>query len=513
MLALPVVAPLMLLGASWSTPLPSIWSHLGTYVLGEVVRDTVMLATLLALFVSVLGVGLAWLSARCDYPGRRVLDWMLVLPLAMPGYVAAFAYVGWLDYAGPVQSAWRAIGGAPAAFPELRSVPGAAVVLALVLYPYVYLLARAAFLRQGAAAFDAARSLGHAPLRAFLGVALPLAAPAWIAGLTLALLETLADFGTVSILGVDTFATTIYKTWFGLNSLPGAAQLSCVLLLAIVAVLLLQAGLRKRGQVGERALRPMPRVVLRGRAAFAASAAASLVVALGFGVPLARLLDWALRSRVPLRPLIEVTFNTVSLGIAVALLVVAFGLVLALLERSHPRDRGLRVPVFVANLGYAVPGTVMAVATMLLLLMLERVLRDRLGWDLPLSASVVALLLALVLRFQRVGYGSLEAGLRVLRPQLHESARVLGAGPWQRLRRVTLPLLRPSTLAALLLVGVETMKEMPATLMLRPFGWDTLAVKIYGYTSEGLWQEAAWPALVLVAVGLLPVRWLVRAQR
>lgn len=511
-LALPLCAPLLLLVLSWGEPQPEVWSHLREHVLVDVVGNTLWLCLLIGVGVSALGLALAWLSARCDYPGRRWLDWALVLPLAMPGYVAAFAYVGLLDYAGPVQSAWRALSGTRAALPDVRSLVGAALVLSLVLYPYVYLLARAAFIRQGAAAFDAARSLGRAPLGAFVHVALPLARPAWIAGLSLALLETLGDFGAVSVLGVDTFTTAIYKTWFGLTSLPGAAQLACLLLASVIVVLVVQRILQPHAMQAERGLRPMPRIALRGSAAFAATAFASLVFALGFGVPLLRLMQWASRTRIAWTPLIEVAANTLLLGLFVALVVVALGLALALLERARPGDRWIQLPVFAANLGYAVPGTVLAVATMLGLLAIEQAARESFGWRLAISSSLVATIAALSLRFVRVGYGSVESGLRQLRPGLIESARLLGASRWRRLHRIVLPLLRPSLLAGLLLAAVETMKEMPATLMLRPFGWDTLAVKIHGYTSEGLWQEAAWPALLLIAVGLLPVRWLVRSR-
>lgn len=511
-LALPLCAPLLLLLLSWRQPEAEVWSHLRQHVLAGVVGNTVALCMLTGVGVSLIGLALAWLSARCDYPGRRWLDWALVLPLAMPGYVAAFAYVGLLDYAGPVQSTWRALSGSRAALPDVRSVGGAALVLSLVLYPYVYLLARAAFLRQGAAAFDAARSLGRGPYGAFLRVALPLARPAWIAGLSLALLETLGDFGAVSVLGVDTFTTAIYKTWFGLYSLAGAAQLACLLLAAVIVVLVVQRALQPRAAQAERSLRPMPRIRLRGAAALAASTAAGLVFALGFGVPVLRLLQWATQARVVWAPLLEVAGNTLLIGALVAFVVVALGLVLALLERARVRDPWVQVPVFAANLGYAIPGTVLAVATMLGLLALEAWLRDAFGWRLLLSSSLVATVAALALRFVRVGYGSAEAGLRQLRPGIIESARVLGASRRQRLQRLLWPLLRPSLLAGLLLAAVEAMKELPATLMLRPFGWDTLAVKIHGYTSEGLWNEAAWPALLLVAVGLLPVRWLARAR-
>lgn len=505
-LTLPLLAPLVWLLAAWSAPQVDIWDHLREFVLPGVVASTAWLAAWLALLVTTLGISLAWLSARCQFPGRAWLEWALVLPLAMPGYVAAFAWVGMLDYAGPVQSAWRAISGSRAALPDVRSVPGAAVVLALVLYPYVYLLARAAFLKQGAAAFDAARSLGRGPVAAFVRVALPLARPAWLAGLVLALLETLADFGTVSILGVDTFTTAIYKVWFGLYSLPGAAQLSCLLLAAVAAALLIETLLRGRGRAAEKSVRTMPRWTLRGWRAWAASAFAFMVFALGFAVPAGRLVAWAVQTRVPLAPLIEVAGNTVLIGLAVALIVVVLALALALLERHAPNDRWLRAPIFLANLGYAVPGTVLAVATMLLLLDADRFT------GVALSSSALAIVGALTLRFLRVGFGAVDAGLHGVRVELIESARVLGVAPMPRLRHIVLPLLRPSLLAALLLVGVEAMKEMPATLMLRPFGWDTLAVKIYGYTTEGLWKEAAWPALLLVAAGLLPVRWLVRVR-
>lgn len=511
-IALPLFAPLLWLAASWATPQPDVWAHLRQFVLGEVVRNTALLAALVALGVSALGLALAWLSARCDYPGRGWLDWALVLPLALPGYVAAFAWIGLLDYAGPVQGAWRAASGTRTALYDGRGVVGAAMVLSLVLYPYVYLLARAAFLRQGAAAFDAARSLGRSPLQAFARVALPLARPAWIAGLTLALLETLADFGAVSILGVDTFTTAIYKTWFGLYALPAAAQLSCLLLLGVALVLLVEAGLRPRGRVSERASRPMPRLVLRGWRGVAASGFAAGVFAFGFLIPVARLLFWAVQARVGWPVLFEVTLNTLLLGAGVALVVLVLGLVLVALERRAPGDIWLRGPVFFANLGYAIPGTVLAVAIMLALLGVEGGLRQAWGWTPVLASGLLAMGLALVLRFLRIGHGSVESGWRALRPELLEAARSLGASRAQRLRGVVLPLLRPSLFAALLLVGVETMKEMPATLMLRPAGWDTLAVKIYGYTSEGLWREAAWPALLLIVAGLLPVRWLVRAQ-
>jgi iron(III) transport system permease protein len=510
-LALPLLLPLLWLASAFAAPQPQVWAHLLSYVLPGALGNTVALLALLAVFTLVPGLGFAWASARFEWPGRRLFDWALVLPMALPGYVVAFVYVGLADYAGPLQTAWRQLGGAPSAFPELRSVPGAALVLAAVLYPYVFLTARAAFLRQGSAAMDAARSLGHGPWRAFFHAALPMARPAWVAGLSLVLLEALADFGAVSVLGVDTLSTAIYKTWFGLYSLPAAAQLAFALVSLVALMLLLERLARGRGRHAGRQLVPPPRRRLPGWRGWWLTGLAALTVALGFGVPVLQLLAWSWRSRAALPDVAAAAGNTALLGLLAAATVLVLSLAFALLLRRSGGDRGVRAAGFVAGLGYAVPGTVLAVGAMWLLVAAERSLPALAG--LALSSSLLGLLLALSARFLRVGHEATEAAFQALRPSLLESARMFGL-PWhQRLRLVALPLLRPGLVAAVLLVLVETVKELPATLMLRPFGWDTLAVKIHGYTSEGLWAQAAWPALWLCAVGLLPVWWLVRQQR
>lgn len=513
LLALPLLVPLLFLAASWATPQPEIWSHLRAHLLAPALRDTLLLGLGIALVTAALGIGLAWLSACCEFPGRRWLDWALVLPLAMPAYVVAFVYVGLSDYAGPLQSLWRELSGARAALPSLRSLPGAVLLLSLVLYPYVYLLARAAFLRLGASAFEVARSLGCTPWQAFRRVALPLARPAWMPGTALALLEALADFGAVSVLGVDTLTTTIYRTWFGLYALPAAAQLATLLLGLVALALLAERSLRGRARFDAQRTRAVPRMRLRGLRAALATGFAGGVFALGFALPVTQLLAWLPRAGVSAAVLVELTQRTLTIGALVALAVLLLALTMALLQLRARGDRGVALPLFLANLGYAVPGTVLAVAVMWMLVGLERPLAEGLGLHLGLSLGLLGLLIALVARFLRVGFEPLEAGFAQIRPSLLEAARSLGAGPLRRIASVILPLLRPSALAALLLVLVETMKEMPATLMLRPFGWDTLAVRIHAYTSEGLWQAAAAPALVLVAVGLLPVWWLVRQQR
>ncbi|GAB2496803.1 ABC transporter permease [Arenimonas alkanexedens] len=511
LLALPLLLPALWLVSAFATPAPDVWPHLFAQVLPEAVRNTLALLGLIAVFALLPGVGFAWASARYDYPGRRLFDWALVLPMALPGYVVAFVYVGLTDYAGPLQQAWRALGLTASAFPELRSVPGAAAVLSLVLYPYIFLLVRAAFLRQGSAAMDAARSLGHGPLSAFVHAALPMARPAWVAGLSLVMLEALADFGAVSILGVDTLTTAIYKTWFGLYSLTAAAQLACAMVGLVALVLVLERLGRGRGRHAGKQLMPPPRRPLPGWRGRTVSALAALVVALGFLVPVAQLLVWSWQSRTVLPEVGMPALNTALLAAMAAGLVLVISLAFTLLGRRGGGDRVAQAAGFTAGLGYAVPGTVLAVGAMWLLVAVER------SWPwlsgLALSSSLVAVLLALSVRFLRVGHEATESAFQTLRPSLLESARVLGVPAGVRLRRIVLPLLRPGLVAAVLLVLVETVKELPVTLMLRPFGWDTLAVRIYGYTTEGLWAEAAWPALWLCAVGLLPVWWLVRQQR
>ncbi len=513
LIATPMLLVIAALLLAWNQPQPETWAHLRAYVLADVVCNSVWLMLNVAIGVSVLGIGFAWLSAHCDYPGRRILDWALVLPLAMPTYVVAFAWIGVLDYSAPLQTGWRALSGSRAALFDGRGILGASVLLSLVLYPYVYVLARSAFLRQGAAGFDAARCLGHRPASAFFRVALPLIRPAWVAGLSLALLEVLADFGAVSILGVDTFTTAIYKTWYGLFSLAGAAQLATLLLLAVALLLLIERFLRGGAHRREASVRPQPRLLLRGWRGWSASGSAWLLVALGFGLPMLQLLAWLNLSELDYRGLLIASLNTLLLGVGVAVLVLLIGGGMALLTHVKPNDGVRKSAEFVATLGYAIPGTVLAVAVMGLLIATQHWSSDHLGLQLALVGSILGVVIALCVRFLRVGHGAVQAGLTQLRPSLLESARLLGASPTQRWRQIAWPQLRPSVLAALLLVLVETMKEMPATLMLRPFGWDTLAVRIYAQTAEGLWAHAAAPGLLLVAAGLLPVWWLVRAQR
>lgn len=517
LLAALVGVPLAVIVASWGTIDAEIWSHLASTVMPRLLANTALLLAGVGVGTAVLGVGLAWLTVMCAFPGRRWFDWMLMLPLAVPAYVLAMIAIGLFDFSGPLQTALRAWLGPGQWLPPIRSTGGVVAVMTLALYPYVYMLARSAFLGQGRSQLEAARALGYRPREAFLRVAIPGARPAIAAGIGLALMEALADFGTVATFNFDTFTTAIYKTWFGFFKVEAAAQLASLLLLLVAL-----------GVFGERKLRGRARYVasgapardtpirLRGARAWAASGVCALVFALGFGIPMAQLALWVVPN---LARELDAQYwtrlgHTLVLGGGAALFTVAGALVLAYARRHWP-SRGLRASVRIATLGYALPGSVLAVGIMIAFTWIDRGLATVLaGFGIELDAvlrgSVWALLLAYAVRFLAVAYGPVDSGFERIRPSLVEAARSLGAGQRQILTRVYLPLLRPGVLSAALLVLVDVMKEQPATLMLRPFGWDTFAVRIFELTSEGEWERAALPALTLVLTGLLPVLLLVR---
>jgi len=518
-LATLVAIPLLVVAAGWLQAENEVWRHLAETVLADLVVNTVVLVAGVAAGVLLLGVGLAWLTTMCEFPGRRFFDWALMLPLAVPAYVLAFVAIGMLDFSGPVQTVLRErFGPGNYWFPPIRSTGGVIAVMALVLYPYVYMLARSAFITQGRASLEAARVLGLGPWGAFFRVALPMARPAIAAGLSLALMETLADFGTVAVFNYDTFTTAIYKAWFGLFSLQAASQLATLLLLFVAAALITERRLRGRGRYHEAAVSVRPRrQELHGWRGWLSGAAAGLIFGLAFVLPAAQLLVWSwgvIKDDLDPRYL-DLLLHTLSLGAIAALLTAAGALVLAFARRLV-NDRLTRTSVRIATLGYALPGSVLAVGIMLSFTGIDNVvnsLSSALGAEPPgrlLGGTVFALLLAYGVRFLAVAFGPIESGLARIRPSLSDAARSLGAGSGEAIRRVYLPLLRPGLFAAVLLVMVDVMKEMPATLLLRPFGWDTLAVRIYEMTSEGEWERAALPATTLVLAGLLPVILLVR---
>jgi iron(III) transport system permease protein len=519
-IALMAATPILVVFGFWLQPAGDVWRHFAETALIELIGHTAVLVVGVGLGTLVLGTALAWLVGTCDFPGRRVFDWALMLPLAMPAYVFAFVYAGLLDYSGPVQTWWRGLG--YTGFPSVRSGAGVVTVMVLAFYPYVYMLARAAFLAHGRTALETGRVFGLTPWRAFWRAALPMARPALATGAAIAVMEALADFGTVAIFNYDTFTTAIYKAWQGMFSLSAAAQLASLLLLFVGVALYAERRLRfgARYEMTLKPVREQSRYRLTGWCGWAVTGFALLVLLLAFVVPVGQLLAWAYQSAARDLDARYAGFllHTLALAGIAALLTTLLALLLAYAYRLKP-DRVTRSAVRFATLGYALPGSVLAVGIMVSFVSVDNALID-LTQNLfgrsagpVLAGSVLALILAYAVRFLAVAHGPVDNGFERIRPSLWLAARSLGAGNWEIIRRVSLPLLRTSLLTAMLLVFVEVMKEMPATLLLRPFGWDTLATRIFEMTSEGEWQRAALPAVTLVLAGLIPVMLLMRRAR
>jgi iron(III) transport system permease protein len=517
--ALVVAAPILVVAAAWLTPAGEIWRHLADTVLTDLLVNTLVLMLGVGIGVFALGVGLAWLLVMYEFPGRKLFDWALMLPLAIPAYVLAFVAIGLLDFSGPVQTWLRDLFGTDGYwFPPIRSAGGIIAVMVLAFYPYVYMLARAAFLSQGRSLFETGRVSGLGPLASFLRVALPMARPAITAGVALALMETLADFGAVAVFNYDTFTTAIYKAWLGLFSLNAAAQLATILLLFVALALFGEQRLRGRARyhLGLRRGREQ-RYRLTGWRSFAATSVSGLVLMLAFVLPVGQLLRWVWDTGYLDLDLRYFRFfsNTLSLGAAAAMVTTFFALLLAYTYRLKP-DRLVRGAVRFATLGYALPGSVLAVGIMLSFVWFDRqigqLLQSLFGYAPGplLAGGLIALILAYGVRFMAVAHGPIDSSFERIKPSLWQAARSLGASNWEILWRVSIPMLRTGLLSAGLLVFVEVMKEMPATLLLRPFGWDTLATRIFEMTSEGEWERAALPAVTLVLAGLIPVVMLVR---
>lgn len=494
--------------------------HLAATVLPGYVGNTLVLSALVAVGVLVTGGGTAWLVTLCRFPGRRAFSVLLLLPMAMPTYLAAFAYTELLEYSGPIQGALRAVFDWRSKqdywFPEVRSVGGAALFMTLVLYPYVYLLARAAFLQQSAALLEAGRSLGRDPWRCFLTVALPLARPALAVGTALALMETLNDFGTVDYFAVPTLTVGIFRVWFSMGQAAGAAQLAVMLLALVLGLQALERLARRRQRFHEAIQRAQPAAGLEPQGVWRAAAvlACALPVILGFVVPAGVMLWHSLEQW---RRMLEPAFaralaNSLSVAALTAVICVAAGTLLAYAYRLSG-SRWVGAVNRIAASGYAVPGTVLAVGVLIPAAALDGLLRQWLGGagGLLLGSSVAALVFACVVRFLALGYGSMEAGLARITPSMDDAARSLGQTAAGAMRRVHLPLLRGSLLTATLLVFVDAMKELPMTLVLRPFNFSTLAVHVYEYASAERFQAAAPAALTIVAAGIGPVLLLSRA--
>ena len=521
-LALLVAAPVLVVVSSVAAPTGEVWRHLSTTVLPDYVKNSLYLMVGVGAGVLIVGVGAAWLVTMCRFPGRRFFEWALLLPMAVPAYLLAYAYTDFLQYSGPLQSALRDLTGWGARdywFPEVRSLGGAVVMLTLALYPYVYLLARAAFLEGSASILEASRSLGRGAWRSFFGVSLPLAQPAIAAGVALALMETLSDFGTVQYFGVVTFTTGIYRTWFGLGERVAAAQLASVLLLFILVLIVLERllGRKPEGQPAGSRYRSLGGYALKGPRAALAFLACALPVGLGFALPAGIFVTMTLRRMDALDARVLVyARNSLTLAAVTALLALLVALVLAYGKRVRPNAL-TRASSRVASLGYAVPGSVIAVGVLMHLGWLDGRIdagaRALLGVStgLLLSGTIAGLVFAYLVRFLAVSFGAVEASLGKITPSMDDAARSLGHRSLRTLLRVHMPLLRGSLLTAALLVFVDVIKELPATLIVRPFNFDTLAVRVYRLASDERLAEAAPGALLIVLAGVLPVILLSRA--
>jgi len=526
--ALIALAVLLPLGAlAWQALHADLshWSHLARYVLPQALSNTAMLLAGVGILVTLLGTGAAWLVTAYEFPSRRILTWALLLPLAVPTYIIAFAYLDLLHPIGPIQTAIRTLLGydSPREFrlPDLRSIYGAIFVLGFVLYPYVYLSTRVMFMSQAASLLEAARTLGAGRVGVFVRVALPLARPAIAVGASLALLETLNDIGASEFLGVQTLTVSVYTTWITRSDLASAAQIALTMLLIVVGLILLERHGRKRQRYANtQRMRPMQPRRLRGMAALLAVVLGWIPVLVGFVAPAWYLVVETTKRLHLVGGVSQQLLNGLSNALIVAFTATAVtlgcGLVVAWAGRSlreSARFNPGRACARIASLGYAVPGTVLAIGLLMPFTWIDRQLGTVFGTQgLLLMGSMGALVCAYTMRFLAVSVGGIEAGLARIPPSLEQASRLLGESASGTLRRVHLPLLRPALAAGALLVFVDAMKELPATLLLRPLNFETLATWLYAEAARGTYEEGAVAALAIVVAGLLPVILLARTN-
>lgn len=508
LIALPTLIPVGAALLTWLRPEAAVWGHLLQVVLPEVARNTLLLMLLVMSAAGLLGTGLAWLTSRYHFPGRSLLHASLLLPLALPGYVLGFVTIAGLDYAGPVQALWREWTGYSSPLWQIRSLWGAALVLSLSLYPYVYLAACNAFRSISPSTLDLAATLGEK--RLFRRIALPLALP-WVAGgMLLVGMEVLADFGTVALFNVPTFTTAIYRSWFGLFALDAALQLAAVLVLLALLLMQLHARVQNRGGMRQDSGRTLPRKTLQAHRGWAATAGLLLFVGSVVGLPVLTLLRWSMehiRVEWDARYLIWLghSLQLAAMGAALILAAALLGAGLGRRDRSPVVRIGLRL----GTLGYALPGTLIAVGLFAPLAALERGLGPWIspGW---LTQSLLLVLLGYWARFLAVAHTPLAQQLTRIRPSIDEVSRTLGVRGLRLLGRVHVPLISGAMGSAAALLVIDIIKEMPITLMTRPSGFDTLATRVFELTAEGEYERAALPALTIVLAGLLPVALLLR---
>ena len=498
------------------SPFPThLWQHLSETVLNTYVVNSLLLTVGVGIGTFILGVASAWLISTCDFPGRRFFEWALLLPMAMPAYIIAYTYSGMLSYSGPVQSLLREVFGWQFGdywFPNVHSLTGAIVMLSLVLYPYVYFIVRAAFVDQSRAVIEASRSLGRGPRQTFFRVALPLARPAIAAGVSLAMMEALADYGTVQYFGVSTFTTGIFRTWFGLGSPTVAAQLSSILLVFVFSLVVLERWSRKRMKFhhATSSTKPVTKITLSARAKWCSVLFCASLLLCGFLLPVFQLLAWVVQHWKIDFTFLQLVANSFLLSVLTASVCLVVAVLLAYGQRLFPffAEKFL---VRLSALGYAIPGTVIAVGVVIPFGWLDNRVNDLTesltgnSIGLIFSGTIFILIFAYVVRFLAVALNSMEAGLEKIRPTIDDAGRSLGLSSARVLQQVHLPLLRTSMVTALLLVFVDVLKELPATLILRPFNFNTLAVRAFELASDERLAEASLPALAIVLIGLIPV--------
>ncbi|MDD1782295.1 iron ABC transporter permease [Enterovibrio sp. ZSDZ35] len=495
-----------------------VFGHLMSTVMGTYTLNTALLVVGTVLLSMLMGIPSAWLMARYTLPGERWLQWALVLPLAMPGYIVGYIYTDWFDYAGPIQILLRELTGWTSAaqywFPDLRTLPGACFVLALVLYPYIYLLARASFMEQSTTLTQSARLLGCSPMQAFWRVSLPLARPAIAVGASLVAMEALGDFGTVSYFAVSTLTTAVYDTWLGYSNLNAAAKISAIMLVVIFLLISSERYSRRKQKLFSQnaAADKIAKLELHGKSKWLAAIWCWGLFTIAFAAPLGQLLiyAWGYHSDSSAGDFAQYSFNSLYVS-GIAAVIAVFIAMLVNFYRRNIGSAASNVPLRMASLGYAVPGTVLAIGVLIFLTSADHMINDiakEMGWGRPgllLSGTMFALLTAFVVRFSAVAIGSIESSLAKVSPSLDMAARTMGCNVKEMIKRVQLPLIRRGCLIAMLLVFIESMKELNAALLLRPFNFETLATYVFNYASDEHLEYAAMPAVLLVLVGLVPL--------
>ena len=494
-----------------------VWNHLLETVLSDYIINSLLLIIGVSFGTLSIGITTAWLTSLCEFPGRNFFQWALLLPLAMPAYIIAYTYTGMLDFSGPLQTFIREVfGWGPKDywFPEIRSIGGAMMMLSLVLYPYIYLLTRAAFLEQSSVTLEASRSLGMGPWKSFFYIALPMARPAIVTGLSLALMETLADFGTVEYFGVTTFTTGIFRTWFGLGDASAASQLASFLLLFVFIFIIIERFSRRQAryhqQIGRQA--HAKRIQLSFKQGWLASIACLIPLLLGFALPFAQLSVWTIETAEEMinSDFYTLVLNSLSLAIATSVLALILALFMSYGQRLK-NSPFIHLMVRIASMGYAIPGTVIAIGIVIPFAWLDNTIDDwtrsqfNFSTGLILSGTLFTLVFSYLVRFLAVSVGSVESSLGKIKPSMDDAARSMGYRPIQVLRKIHIPIMRTTLLTAILLVFVDVLKELPATLLLRPFNFNTLAVRAYELAADERLADASSAAIMIVLTGIIPV--------